>query len=295
MSDKTLKAPWTGELKIGEVTIPCYVLEDGRRMLSLRGVTKALGMSWSGGKRLTQFIGTAARKALPGKDLTAVSKKPTAFTPPHGGRTVLGTEAAILPEICEIILAAHDAGLLHRQQLHIAERAKILFRGFGIVGIIALVDEATGYQDIRVKDALEKILSKYLLQEKKPYIGMFPLWFYREIYRLNDWHWTPENAQKRPGVIGRWTNELIYGKMAPGLLEEIQKRNPTVTPGRRAFKNFQLLTDEIGDPALRAHFDGLGALMRASTQWRKFRALVEKAYPDPNKTLELELGYHEKE
>ena len=196
----------------------------------------------------------------------------------------------------EAILSARDDGALQTaQELRYAEYCDRVVRGLAHVGIIALVDEVTGYQDERVKDALEKILNAYLLKEKKPYIGTFPMWFYKEIYRLNGWKWSPENARKRPGVIGRWTNELVYGKLAPGLLTRLQKRNPTIRPGQRGFKHFQLLTDEVGDPALRDHFSGLGALMRANTQWRKFRAMAEKAYPDPDKTLELELGYRDKE
>jgi hypothetical protein len=37
-----------------------------------------------------------------------------------------------------------------------------LLRGFARVGIIALVDEATGFQRDRTKDALSKILEAYI-------------------------------------------------------------------------------------------------------------------------------------
>ncbi len=306
MTEKIRKATHVGEIKISEgVNLPCAVLEDETRVLSERGFTKALGGKRGGshwrrkresgtGAFLPVYISASNLTPFIDKDLVAALESPIKYRGIRGG-IANGIPAELIPKVCDVYLRARDAGELHDSQIPLAIQADILMRGLAVVGIIALVDEATGYQDERVKNALEKILNEYLLKEKKPYIGMFPTWFYREIYRLNDWKWSPENAQKRPGVIGRWTNELIYKKLAPGLLRELQKRNPTIKPGQREFKHFQLLTDEVGDPALRAHFAGMGALMRASTQWRKFRALVEKAYPDPDKTLELEFGYRDKE
>jgi len=303
--EKIKKATHMGVLKIGDSEIPCAVLEDGTRVLSERGFTKALGGKRGGahwrrkrksgdGAFLPVYV--SANNLIPyiDNDLATALAVPIKYSGPKGG-IANGIPAQYVQNVCEVYLEARDADDLYDSQLPLAEQAEKLVRGLATVGIIALVDEATGYQDDRVKDALEKILSVYLLKEKKPYIGMFPLWFYKEIYRLNGWRWSPENAQKRPGVIGRWTNELVWAKLAPKLLQELQKRNPPIKPGRRAYKHFQFLTDDVGDPALKAHFEGLGALMRASTQWRKFRALAEKAYPDPNKTLELEIGYREKE
>jgi len=51
--------------------------------------------------------------------------------------------------LCETVLQARKDGKLQSQQMHIAEQCEILVRGFARVGIIALVDEATGYQDYR--------------------------------------------------------------------------------------------------------------------------------------------------
>ena len=51
-------------------------------------------------------------------------------------------------------MAADQAGKLLPSQRHVAEQCRILLHGFANVGIIALVDEATGYQDARARDAL---------------------------------------------------------------------------------------------------------------------------------------------
>jgi hypothetical protein len=73
-------------------------------------------------------------------DLTARIRKPIKFVPPGGGPVAHGYEATILADICDAVLS----NVLQRQQEHIADQCEILLRGFARIGIIALVDEATG-------------------------------------------------------------------------------------------------------------------------------------------------------
>src|SRR5690349_9459408 len=49
-SDDLPIATHTGVLRVGDVEIDCYVLENGERILSTRGVMRSLGRSWRGRK-----------------------------------------------------------------------------------------------------------------------------------------------------------------------------------------------------------------------------------------------------
>jgi len=62
-----------------------------------------------------------------------------------------------------------------------------LIRGLARVGIIALVDEATGYQEVRARQELQRILEAYVQAELRPWIKTFPDEFFKEIYRLQGW------------------------------------------------------------------------------------------------------------
>ncbi len=154
-------ARWTGAIKqathgsvdhplrIGDIEIPCYVLADGTRVLSQRGLVGGIGMSHSGSSRtgeprLAVFFDNLAAKGTDIKDLSARIRSPIRFNPTGGGRDAYGFEATILADICDVVLSARKAGHLLEQQSHIADRCEILVRGFARVGIIALVDEATG-------------------------------------------------------------------------------------------------------------------------------------------------------
>ena len=90
------------------------------------------------------------------------------FIPPRGGNPADGYEATILPDLCAVLIDAQQQGVLDKRLIRLAQRAAILQHGFATVGIIAIVDEATGYQDVRQRDALAKILEKFVAKELRP-------------------------------------------------------------------------------------------------------------------------------
>lgn len=297
MPDQTLIRATHGSadtpLKIGEIEIPCYVLEDGRRVLVQSGVLRALGIArggntpYSRGDRLSRFTGQPALQPFVSRSILDVIENPIEFKTPKGGRA-LGYEATILTDVCEAILKARDAGKLQKQQEHIARRADLLMRGFAVVGIVALVDEATGYQAVRDKNALFRILEAYVSKELLPWTKRFPDEFYQEMFRLRGWQYSPLSVS-RPGIVGKLTNNIVYERLPPGVLDELQRKNPVISRGRRAHKHHQFLTTDIGNPHLEKHLAIVIALMRASDSYPKFEKLLNKAVPVPNKPIQTEM------
>ena len=160
-SSKIKQATYGSEdhpLRIGDTEIAAYVLEDETRVLSQSGLQSGIGMSTSGGgrgaHRLAQFVEGLAEKGVNCKNLAARVRTPIPFRRKTGGGIAYGYEATILADICDAVLAARrEGGVLAPNQSHLAEQCEILVRGFARVGIIALVDEATGYRKDRVRDA----------------------------------------------------------------------------------------------------------------------------------------------
>jgi hypothetical protein len=148
-------------LVIDDIKIPCYVLADGTRVLAQRGLQAGIGLGEGGGKggarRIPALLEKLAEKGLDIRGLIARTNAPIRFIPPHGGNPALGYEATILPDLCAVLIDADRQRLLTPSQKTLAKHAAILQHGFATVGIIALVDEATGYQDVRQRDALEAV------------------------------------------------------------------------------------------------------------------------------------------
>lgn len=289
-------------LKIGEIAIPCYVLDDETRVLSHRGMVAGIGMSWG-----TRGSGDAAGVGLPGflsgsrispfvsKELLAVVENPVKFRLPSGRTMAFGYPATILADICDVVLSARKAGALQKQQEHIADRCEILVRGFARVGIIALVDEATGFQRDRTANALAKILEAFVAKELQRWVKTFPPEYYEQIFRLRDMEYAKDTVQ-RPRYFGILTNDIIYDRLAPGVMEELEKVNPkNEETGRRKSRHFQWLTNNVGYPKLREHLGAVIATMKLSADWHDFKAKLDKNYPRIGKPTQLSMDFAEEE
>lgn len=291
-------AEHTGSLRIGDWEIPCAVLPDGRRVLSQRGVMAALGRKHGGsdfrasktaddnGGKMPIYLAANSLKPFISNSLAEVVSNPVKYASKHGGGPAFGVEASMLPQICDVWLKAREASALTKSQLAIAYRAEILMRGLAHVGIVALVDEATGYQEVRDKLALQAILDKFLKKEFAAWAKRFPDEFYQQMFRLKGWGFNPVSVA-RPGVVGRYTTDIVYERLAPGIVEELEKNNPKNERGNRRARHHQWLSDDVGHPALAQHLHAVVGLMRACSDWEQFKDLLDRAFPRKGHTIPM--------
>ena len=285
------KAMREGPLKIGDITLQCAVLEDGRRVLTQSDVMIALGRArqvksrkyFEADVNLPAFLQAKNLKSFISNDLEVTSSR-IEFMTLAGGRA-FGYLAELLPKICEVFIDAERENKLAEGQRHIAERARLLYRGFATMGIIALVDEATGYQEIRAKDALQAYLEKFIRKELAAWVQRFPDEFFREMYRLKRWSWN--GSSRRPGVVGIYIKDLVYERLGPGVIEELERKNPSDGKGQRKSRHHQWLTEDIGNPALAQHMHALIGFMRAEDDWESFKSRFHRAFPKKGETLSL--------
>lgn len=270
-------------LILGNMEIPCYVLSDQRRVLVQGGVLGALNMSQGtagrgSGDRIGKFLATNAIKPFVSKELAEVIKKPIIFQTTQGSRAY-GYEATVLADICDAVLEAEKEGKLHYQQEHIAERCMALVRAFAKVGIIALVDEATGFQYDRPRKDLEEQLKKFLSESLRRWVRTFPADYFKHLCRLRN---VPlRQDMKLPQYFGNLTNNLVYKRIAPGLLKTLKERR--TERGSPSNKLNQWLSLEVGVPELLLHLGTVIAVMKQHTNYDEFeKALDQIAPPYPD-------------
>lgn len=279
---------------IADMEIPAYVLEDGRRVLVQGSMINALdishgGSGGTGGDRLAKFVAGKRLESFISETVIEGTENPIKFKTPKGG-TAYGYEATILADICEAVLKANDAGKLQKQQEHIAVQCQILVRGFARVGIIALVDEATGYQELRAKDALAKILEQFIAKELQPWVKTFPDDYYKHLFRLRGLQY-PTDTIKRPQYFGILTNDIVYKRLAPGVLDELKRITPIDDSGRPKHRYFRRLTSNVGYPKLREHLGSVITLMKLNDEWKDFMGVLDQIHPKYDSQLPLLLQY----
>jgi hypothetical protein len=289
--EKTLRATHGSPdkpLRIGDVEIPCYVLENGMRVLSGRGMQTALALGQRHGALLRGFLGRENIKQCIPIDLAMALANPIRFVRPgRGGKVAVGYEATMLPEICDALLTARQRNALKtNKEMEIAAQCELLTRAFAKVGIIALIDEVTGYQENRDKEELQKILAAYIAPELMPYTKRFPEEFWRNMFRLRGWQYHRLSSgsvnPKGPRYAGKLTDELIYKQLPPGVRDELRKKSPSNQKSQRKHRLYKFLTEDVGDPHLTKQVAIVTTLMKISGSWKGFKGLFEKAFANPS-------------
>jgi hypothetical protein len=285
-----------GEITLGNVIIPCYVLEDGTRVLSGRAMQESLKMvdeedkiKGTAGTRLTRYLEQKSLQPFIYKD-----KEPDHFEPLicyRGEQKINGYEATVLADVCDAFLDARKNINLSSRQRIIADQCEILIRGFARVGIIALIDEATGYQYDRERFELQKILNAYISDEILKWQLTFTDEFYKQVYRLWDLPFIPKYIKNKPSFIGKLTTKYIYEGLPKGIISKIKENTGKTEKGNWKYKWHQSLTPEIGREHLKKQIIEVTTLMEVSQSREQFNSLFQQKYN--KRPIQLELEFNE--
>jgi hypothetical protein len=282
------RATHTGQIVIAGRSFSCAVLETGKRLLTQETFLTAIGRAAKAKGKTGSFVVDglppflAAENLLPFISDDLRQSTTPIFCRNEKGVRLAGYDATLLPMVCEVYLRLRDhcrdqGKKVPTHQKHIVEACDLLMRGLARVGIIALVDEATGYQEQRAKDELSKILEAYIVEELRPWIKTFPDEVFKQVYRLHRWPFRPGSA-KRPSYVGQLINKYIYEQLPPPILPELRKLNPVTQGGYRRHKHFQFLTADTGNVHLDRQITATTTIMKVSDDRKDFEENFAKAF-----------------
>lgn len=296
-ANSALKAERSSNLLIGDLKIPCYVLNNKSRVLSGRGIMKLLGFdSKASGSILRNLLKNNALTEFASPETINILENPISFLRHGAGGSAADTyayEATVLIDICKAILEAKRRGRLDNDvHLSMAVQAEIIITAVAKVGIIALIDEATGFQEERPQDALQVYLEQLISKELAAWVKKFPDEFYENIYKLRGWTWTGM-SKNRYSVVALYTNDLVYQRLAPSLLPVLEQKSPKNDKGYRKNKLHQWLTEDVGNPMLAQHLHAVIMFQRLAINsgygWNRFVKMLDQVLPKKGSNLELPL------
>lgn len=286
------KVTHQGILRIMDKELPCVVLEDGRRLITQASVFKAFDRPPRGSK--SQFKGMIqtppfldAKNLLPyiNTDIAQLIQ-PINYIGLNK-EILIGYLAEIIPSICDLYLCARRDKRLTSGQIKIAQISELLISSLSKVGIRALIDEATGYQQIRPRDALQIYLNKILGNELAAWSKRFPDIFYSNIYKLKGW---PEfsTSKNKYSCVGYYTNDIIYSRLGQDVLNELKNR----TSETNNIKMHQWLSGDIGNPLLTEHIKSVMTLQKLALAqgygWKRFLDMVDLIHPKKINALSVD-------
>lgn len=294
------EADFEGTFSIGDKSVSAAVLRDGRRIITQATFLRALGRSRSPKAgtgvlstvdELPFFLQAKALKPFISNDLDMSTK--TVFYKTRASGRGVGYDATLIRHVADVYLRFREHCLLEKGTIPVRyarmiAAAEVIKNALADVGIIALVDEATGYQDFRNRLALQEIFDAVLRKELAAWAKRFPDEFYKQIFRLRGWEWKGRQINP-PQVVAHYTNDFVYDRLTPGLRRELERRMPKTPTGNRRGRLHQLFSDDIGHPMLAQHVHMVTMFMKAANSWEEFKRNLDKVSPRQGENYELPL------
>lgn len=283
-------AVYQGMLQIGDVQLDCYVLEDKRRLFNKKEMANILGLRSEGG---SAFLRTMTRPGIASTISPELQEKldnPVKFKNTHN-TIAHGYEATTLVDVCDTIIQADTEGKLLDSQKFLVRQAQIVIRAAAKTGIIALVDEATGYIADKRKYEYRQLFQDFIAEECREWAKEFPDPFFDMIYRLYGLRRSNPKSFKHPAFFGGFIRKYVYFPLASSqgaILEELEDKNPVVyINGGRKHKFHQYLSEELGLHALRAHLWQVIGIGNASKTKKEFHRSFKRAFPQIGDQMEM--------
>lgn len=263
--DETPYSMFRGTLAIGELEMECHVLSDDRRAFTQREIVRVLTAGRESGN-LTRYL-----EGNPLINSELILGRGFKFRIPGTQYQANGYEATTLIDICDSYIEASDLGQLKSNQQHLARQAEIIIRSSAKVGIIALVDEATGYQTFRAKRDLQLKFQAFIADEMQEWARMFPDEFWYELARLEGIEYSPRS---RPLRWGRYVMMFVYDAIDKDIGRELRKKNPN--PHFK--KNHHQWLKEFGRDKVNNQIQKVIAIMQLCNDMDDFRKKFNRVF-----------------
>lgn len=279
----TLKVTHQGKWKVADdIEIDCYVTSNKKRLLSLRGTARAMGITGNGSRALLGRLQTKWIEPYLSDQLKTwryrASRDELERIEVVSGPPIIPFETNLFVDVCKAYMMASRDGVLTESGVRIAQKLLGIMTAFAKVGIDSLVDEITGYQKERQDNEIQRLLSKYISAEFLEWSKMFPDEFYVQLFRLRGWTGFGETGRKMPGVVGYFTNEIVYARLPYGVLEALKKKTPKSVAGNNLVRYHQSLSEDYGVKHLEKHLIAVIALMKSADSWEQFLYMLDRNY-----------------
>ena len=262
-------AKYSGSLSLGDKPVDCYVLDDKNRVISMRATVKAIANDDNGD--LLKYVGV--KSLQPYIDSAGISSRFVEFTIPGNPNKAKGITAETFLDICSAYVSALTSGApLTEKQRGIAINCSILLSACAKTGLIALIDEATGYQYEREEDALQVKIRAFISEELRAWEKTFPDELWEEFGRLTHWQ---GSLQQRPKYWGKLVLELIYDAMDPDVAKYLKENKPKP---RHGLNYHQWLSEDLGVKALTTHLNQVIGIAKTCNTMEELRHKVALYY-----------------
>ncbi len=222
------------KLRLGALEFPCFLLENGQRILSKNGVQKAMGYDGKSENWLFEFLMHINRLTVVDPALLESLGKTIIFEIKKSHETQLqtGLDPKLFVEACKTIVKANEDGFLYLSEQKFARNADTVLKAIGDDKIEDMIDFACGFE--RFKQNHKDALARWMTVNEMEYgiwVKSFPDRFFETIFALQSWKWEDLNLQKE--MIAEYFADTIFSRVEPELLEVLLTSKPKMKYRRK--------------------------------------------------------------
>lgn len=260
-------ALFNGKLTIGDTQFSVHVLNNGKRVMAQREVVRVLTGHAKG--NLGRYIET--ERLQPYINPEEITQQTILFKIAGTGTRGIGYEATLLLDICDAYLRAREAGALSSNQADLAKQAEVITRACAKVGILALIDEATGYGPFKRKQEYQLKLQAFIADDLQEWARMFPQEFWFELARLEGVHYSPRS---RPLRWGRYIMAFVYDTVD----KDVGNRLREINPDPHFKQNHHQWLKEFGRQRVNDHLQRVIAVMKLCEDMEDFKKKFARVF-----------------
>lgn len=267
-------------LRIGNIELPCFILDNRQAIFAKNGFQKALGYDGKSEDWLFDFLSSINKfYPIPG-ELFASYEKPILFevSSKEGAIIMSGIPTYILLMTCQTIINAKSDGYLSVGQLKHAKAAQTIAQYASLHNLNEAVAQASGFDFAKEsgKEFLQQFLVKSTNDNAYHWVKTFRDSFYDMLLVLNGFSWTDLRA--KPEEISSLLHEIVFSRISDNLLAELRENQPKRSyrrKGKNSDNEHPVLKDYIAET--------LSLAKAAADNWTIFIQLLNRIHPKKNR------------
>ncbi|MFT3794338.1 P63C domain-containing protein [Flavobacterium sp.] len=274
-------------LKIGNIELPCFILDNRQAVFTKNGLQKALGYDGKSEDWLFDFLGSINKFYPIQGELFEAFENPILFevTAKDGNKIVCnGMATYILLMTCQTIVNAKADGYLSVGQLKHARAAQAIAQFASQYNLNEAVAQASGFNFAKEsgKTYLEQFLVRQTNDPAYHWVHTFRDAFFDALLQQQSLEWV--DLRDKPQEISRLLYETIFSRIPDNLLNELRSNKP-----KRSYRRNGKVSD-TEHPALKEYLSEILSLLKAAADnWTIFLQLLNRIHPKKNNTeLQLE-------
>lgn len=174
--------------------------------------------------------------------------------------------------------------MLRTSQQNLARQSEIVIRAAAKIGIIALIDEATGFQKYRAERDLQLKLQAFIADDLQEWAKMFPDEFWFELARLEGVRYSPRS---RPLRWGRYIMMFVYDAVDKDVGKELRRKNPDP----HFLQNHHQWLKKFGRGKVHDQIQRVVTIMKLCDDMDDFRAKFKKVFKKSQITAQLSFNW----